>query len=164
MKVLQIDASINPGNSGGPLLNVKGEVIGVCSLKLIDDDIEGMGFAIPIEYAMSHVETLEKGNTIKWPVLGINMANTTDYSLLINNDIPLTDSNKIGVVVVEVQKDSAADLGGLQKGDIITKINKKDIKNIAYLRYELYQHQAKDTIEVTYEREGKSHKTKVKLQ
>ena len=59
MRVLQIDASINPGNSGGPLLNVNGEVIGICSMKLVNDDIEGMGFAIPIEYAMSHADTLE---------------------------------------------------------------------------------------------------------
>ena len=59
MRVLQLDASINPGNSGGPLLNANGEVIGICSLKLVDDQIEGMGFAIPIEYAMSHASALE---------------------------------------------------------------------------------------------------------
>ena len=59
MKVLQIDAAINPGNSGGPLLNVNGEVIGVNSMKLVQDEIEGMGFAIPIEIAMAHISDLE---------------------------------------------------------------------------------------------------------
>lgn len=60
MEVLQTDAAINPGNSGGPLVNINGEVIGVNSLKLVEDEIEGMGFAIPIEIAMSAAETLEK--------------------------------------------------------------------------------------------------------
>ena len=59
MKAIQIDASINPGNSGGPLLNINGEVIGIVSLKLVDDDVEGMGFAIPIEYAMNYIDQLE---------------------------------------------------------------------------------------------------------
>ena len=56
MNVLQVDAAINPGNSGGPLLNANGEVIGINSLKLVEDQIEGMGFAIPIEYAMKYVD------------------------------------------------------------------------------------------------------------
>ncbi len=61
MEVLQIDAAINPGNSGGPLVNINGEVIGVNSLKLVEDEIEGMGFAIPIELAMSTIDSLERG-------------------------------------------------------------------------------------------------------
>ena len=163
MRVLQVDASINPGNSGGPILNVNGEVIGICSLKLIDDNIEGMGFAIPIEYAMSHVDALEKGEKIDWPVLGIGMANTTDQTKLYKNDISVTNTQKKGVVVLSVEKNSAAEKAGLQKGDIIIKMNKKNIKNIAYLRYELYQYQAKDTVKITYIRDEKEYTTKVKL-
>lgn len=60
MEVLQTDAAINPGNSGGPLFNVNGEVIGIISMKLVQTEVEGMGFAIPIEYATSKLETLEK--------------------------------------------------------------------------------------------------------
>lgn len=60
MKVLQTDAAINPGNSGGPLLNINGEVIGINSLKLVENEIEGMGFAIPIEDAIYYAEILEK--------------------------------------------------------------------------------------------------------
>ena len=78
MKVLQTDASINPGNSGGPLMNANGEVIGVISMKLVKEEIEGMGFAIPIEYAISKIETLEKGEEIKWPQLGVQMVNVSD--------------------------------------------------------------------------------------
>ena len=57
--LIQTDATINPGNSGGPLLNINGEVIGIISLKLSDKDIEGIGFAIPIEYAMNYIKDLE---------------------------------------------------------------------------------------------------------
>ena len=163
MRVLQIDASINPGNSGGPLLNVNGEVIGICSLKLVDDDIEGMGFAIPIEYAMNHVNSLENGKKIKWPVLGINMVNVTDTSALIKNNISISSKIKEGVVVTEVKEGSNAASSSLQKGDIIIKVDNTKIKDIAYLRYELYQHQAGDKIEVTYIRNNKEKTTKITL-
>lgn len=163
MRVLQIDASINPGNSGGPLLNINGEVIGICSMKLVDSQIEGMGFAIPIEYAMSHVESLEKGEKIEWPVLGISMLNTTDTMNLYRNQIMLDKNVTEGVVIVDLEKDSAAQKSDLEKGDVIIKLNDAKVKDIAYLRYELYQYQAGDTIEITYIRNGKEHKTKVTL-
>ena len=163
MRVLQIDASINPGNSGGPLLNVNGEVIGVCSMKLVDDEIEGMGFAIPIEYAMSHVSTLERGKTIEWPMLGIEMANVTDTALLYRNRIILDNDITEGVVIINAVEGTGAADAGLKKGDIITKINGKKVKDYAYLRYELYQHQAGDTIEITYIRDKKENTVKVKL-
>lgn len=163
MRVLQIDASINPGNSGGPLLNVNGEVIGICSMKLVDDDIEGMGFAIPIEYAMSHINSLEKGKKIEWPLLGISMANVSDSQLLRRNGITIDESISKGVVVVNIMENTGAASSDLKIGDIITKINENEVKNYAYLRYELYQHQAGDTIEVTYIRNGKEATTKVKL-
>ena len=163
MRVLQIDASINPGNSGGPLLNVNGEVIGVCSMKLVDDKIEGMGFAIPIEYAMSHVEQLEKGEAIEWPFLGVGMANITDTMTLYKYNVRVPDSVKAGVVVVSVEKDSAAEKAGIQLGDVITKIAGKNTDDVAYLRYELYQHSAGDEVEVTVLRDGKEKTLKVTL-
>lgn len=163
MRVLQIDASINPGNSGGPLLNINGEVIGICSLKLVDDDIEGMGFAIPIEYAMSHVTTLEQGKAVQWPVLGIEMANVTDSITLYRNRIILDESIKKGVVVISAVDDSGAKAAGLKKGDVIIKFAGKQIHDYAYLRYELYQHQAGDVVEVVFIRDGKEKTTKVTL-
>lgn len=163
MRVLQIDASINPGNSGGPLLNVNGEVIGICSMKLVDDKIEGMGFAIPIEYAMSHADTLEKGENISWPVLGISMVNVTDISTLRYYGISIDKNIKEGTVVLDVSADSGADKAGIKKGDVITKINGQATKDSAYLRYELYQHQAGDTIEITFVRNNKEHTVNVKL-
>lgn len=163
MRVLQIDASINPGNSGGPLLNVNGEVIGICSLKLVDAEIEGMGFAIPIEYAMSHLTSLEKGEKIKWPLLGIGMCNLTDTTTLYRNGIILPTDITEGVAVVSISEKSAAESSGIKKGDIITKINGNKVRDSAYLRYELYQHQAGDTIEVTIIRDKKEKQISVKL-
>lgn len=163
MRVLQIDASINPGNSGGPLLNINGEVIGICSMKLVDSDIEGMGFAIPIEYAMNHVEQLEKGQAIEWPYLGIGMANITDTMTLYRNNIRVPDSITEGVVIVSVDKDNGAGKAGIEVGDVITKIAGKKTKDIAYLRYELYQHTAGDEVEISFIRDGKEKTVKVTL-
>ena len=163
MRVLQIDASINPGNSGGPLLNVNGEVIGICSMKLVDSDIEGMGFAIPIEYAMSHAESLENGKKIEWPVLGISMVNVTDTMNLYRNGLNIDKNIKSGIVIADVSNGSGAANAGLKKGDIITKIDDVTVKDHAYLRYELYQHQAGDKIKLTIIRDGKEKTVEVTL-
>ena len=163
MRVLQIDASINPGNSGGPLLNVNGEVIGICSMKLVNSDIEGMGFAIPIEYAMSHAESLENGKKIEWPVLGISMVNVTDTMNLYRNGLNIDKNIKSGIVIADVSSGSGAANAGLKKGDIITKIDDITVKDHAYLRYELYQHQAGDKIKLTIIRAGKEKTVEVTL-
>lgn len=163
MKVLQIDAAINPGNSGGPLLNVNGEVIGVNSMKLVQDEIEGMGFAIPIEIAMAHLGELEKGKKIEWPMLGISMVNLTDTSSLYRYNIKVDDNITEGVAVADISKGSGAASSDLKVGDIVTKLNGQKVKNSAYLRYELYKNKPGDSIELTYIRNGKEHTTKVKL-
>ena len=163
MRVLQFDASINPGNSGGPLLNANGEVIGICSLKLVDDEIEGMGFAIQIEYAMNHIESLEKGEEIEWPVLGVSMVNANDTTGLYRNGITIDRNITEGVVVVQAERGSGAAEAGLTTGDVITAIDGEEVADSAYLRYELYQHQAGDTIKITYIRDGKENTVDVTL-
>ena len=162
MSVLQIDAPLNPGNSGGPLLNTNGEVIGVCSMKLVDDNIEGMGFAIPIEVAMRYVDKLEQGVKIKWPLIGISMVEATDSNLQLYN-VKVPDNFSGGVIVTGVKKNTGAEKAGIEKNDIIIKVNDVVIKDIAYFRYELYKYQAGDTIKVTYLRDGKEKTAKVVL-
>ena len=163
MKVIQTNAAVNPGNSGGPLLNSKGEVIGVISLKLVQNEVENMGFAIPIEYAMSHIESLENGEDIVRPMLGISMVNTTDTYTLYRNGIMLDDDVDNGVVVVDISENSGASKSDLKKGDVIIKMNDEEIENMAYLRYELYKYNVGDTITITYLRDGKEKTTKIKL-
>ena len=163
MKVLQTDAAINPGNSGGPLMNANGEVIGVISMKLVQTEVEGMGFAIPIESINSKIETLEKGEKIEWPLLGVSMINVSDAknSYRYNFDIPKDIDS--GVVVAGIESGSGAASSDLKEGDIITKIDGVEVEDSAYLRYELYKHSVGDTIEITYIRDGKEHTTKVVL-
>ena len=172
MKVLQTDAALNPGNSGGPLCNVNGEVIGVNSLKLTEEktsattsyNVEGMGFAIPIEDALYYAETIEKGETVKRPYIGISMLDITDSYYLWQSGITLPKNIDSGVAVLEVVSSSPAEKAGLQKGDIIIKIDDEEITSVAKLRYELYKHNPGEKIEITYNRDGKEQKCSITLE
>lgn len=163
VKVLQTDAAISPGNSGGPLVNLAGDVIGINSLKLVDEQVEGMGFAIPIEDAMNYVDVLEQGKTIERPIVGVQILDLTNKYALYRYGINVDSSIKAGVILVKVNSGYPASDGGLKDGDIITKIDGNDIKTVSEFKYELYKHNIGDTIEVTYYRNGKENKTKLKL-
>lgn len=161
-KVIQTDAAINPGNSGGPLVNLAGEVIGITSMKLATEEIEGMGFAIPINDVKNYVTYLEKGEEIKRPSIGISVINTSDrYSLYMNNIS--VNSSYTGVVVAKIENGGSADKAGIKRGDIITKFDDNKITNIGTLRYYLYQYKTGDTIKVTYVRDGKEKTLDMKL-
>lgn len=163
MQVLQMDAPINKGNSGGPLFNVNGDVIGISSLKLTDEEIEGMAFAIPIEYAKNHLEELEKGKQMKWPELGISMTNVSNSGTIMTNEITIPDNVKDGVVILNIKEGSCAEKAKLEKGDIIISMDNNPTKNIAYLKYELFQHKIGDKVEIKYIRNGKEKTTTVEL-
>jgi serine protease Do len=163
MEVLQTDAAINPGNSGGPLVNINGEVIGINSMKFVKQEIEGMGFAIPIEYAMMYIDKLEKGQKIERPYLGIQLIDVEDTYGLYSAGIMIDQNITSGVVVGGLETGSPAAKSGLKKGDIILKVNDDDIKNRAYLRYSLYKHKVGDTIKITYYRDKKVNTVNIKL-
>ncbi len=170
MDVLQTDAAINPGNSGGPLLNINGEVIGITSMKLVEDEIEGMGFALPIEEAMSFVDKLETGSKIVRPLIGIQAIdaakaiyyNSGDFRDWITGDINENSEAK-GVYITKVEDNSPASKAKLQAGDVITKIDNIEIEDMAQFRYNLYKHSVGDTISITYKRNDKSSTVKLKL-
>lgn len=163
IKVLQTDTTINSGNSGGPLANANGEVIGITNMKLVSSDIEGMGFAIPIDDAISFAETIINGESIKRPKLGISMVNLTDTWTLYQNRLAVNTELTNGVVIADVQKSSPAANAGLKKGDIITALGDDKVKNLAQLRYYLFKHKVGDTVSITYERDGKIEVAKVVL-
>ncbi|MBE6153669.1 MAG: PDZ domain-containing protein [Firmicutes bacterium] len=163
MNVMQTDAAINPGNSGGPLANINGEVIGINSLKLVQQEIEGIGFAIPIDEAMVFVERLEKGEKIVRPMLGVTLLNMNESYELYLSGIVINNDSPTGVVIGSISNDSPAQSANLQKGDIITKINGQSVDSRAKLRYELYKHTVGDKIDVTYYRNGKEHKVTLTL-
>ena len=163
VKVLQTDAAISPGNSGGPLVNLAGDVIGITSLKLVDEQVEGMGFAIPIEDAMNYVDTLAQGKTIERPLVGVQILDLTNKYTLYRYGINVDSSIKSGVILIKVNSGYPASDAGLKDGDIVTKIDGEDVTTVSEFKYQLYQHKIGDTIEVTYYRDGKENKTKLKL-
>ena len=164
MNVIQTDAAINPGNSGGPLCNGSGEIIGITNMKLVDDSVEGMGFAIPIEDALYYAKILETEGKVTRPYIGISMLDiTTNSYYLWKENINIPEGVTEGVVVYTTEENSPASKAGLKKGDIITKIEKEEITSLAEFRYVLYKHEAGKEIEITIIREGKEQKVKIKL-
>lgn len=164
MKVLQTDAAINPGNSGGPICNINGEVVGITNMKLVDNSVEGMGFAIPIEDAIEYAKTIEETGKVARPYIGISMLDLTNSYYLWQAGILLPENVKEGVAVYTVEQNSPASISGLKKGDIITKIDNNKINSIAKFRYELYKHKPNDTIKITYIRNNKEETVSVTLQ
>ena len=163
MEVLQIDAAINPGNSGGPLLNINGEVIGVTSMKLVEDEIEGMGFAIPIELVTAILSDLEQGKTIERPLFGAQLFDADKAYYLHNYNINIDKEITEGTIIVKLENNSPAYNSELQAGDVITKIYDKKVENTAHFRYLLYKHHIGDRIKVTYNRDGKEKETEILL-
>ena len=156
MNVLQTDAAMNPGNSGGPLCDINGKVIGINSLKLVKDEVEGMAFAISIESVKDHLSTFEEGKSINRPYLGVaifNLENKETLEYYGFADKIDTDLDE-GVVVQSVEKDGSAS-GKLEAGDIVVKVNGEDVSNVAYFRYELFKNEVGDKVTITVERDGK---------
>lgn len=163
VKVLQTDAAISPGNSGGPLVNLAGDVIGITSLKLVDNKVEGMGFAIPIEDAMNYVDYLEQGKEIQRPVMGVQILDLTNRYVLYRYNVNIPKNVDSGIYLVEVNSGYPASDAGLKSGDIITAINGEKVTTTAEFKYELYKYSVGDMVEVTYYRNGKENVTNVKL-
>lgn len=147
MTLIQTDAAINPGNSGGALVNANGQVIGINSAKFASEDIEGMGFAIPISDAIPIINELMTAKTVpvsKQAYLGITGNDvTSEYSQYY--DMPE------GIYITNVTKGSPADKAGLKEGYIITEVNGKTIKDTGDLQEQLAKTEAgsKGTITVS---------------
>ena len=163
IEVLQTDAAINPGNSGGPLVNINGEVIGVTSMKLVQNEIEGMGFAIPIEIVNSLLERLETGQKIERPLIGIEMTDVDNTYYLYRKGIKIPEEIQTGVVIIKVNENYPAQQAGLEKGDIIISINDTEIEDSAHFKYLLYKYKVGDTIKIQYIRNNKINETNIKL-
>lgn len=133
LNLIQHTASINPGNSGGPLLNMYGQVIGINTIKIVDD-YENIGFAIQIESVLPIVEQLMNNGKVDRPQIGIS---------------GYTESTIGGIVVAEITPDGAASKSDLKVGDIITKIDGIRVKTIEELITRLGSYKAGDTVELS---------------
>ena len=148
---IQTDAAINPGNSGGALLNANGEVIGINSAKINSSAVEGMGFAIPISDAsdviqnLMNKETRSKVSDEERGYLGIKGYDVSEEGAQMYN-MPT------GVYVAQVMEGAAAEQAGIQKGDIITKFDGKDVTSMEKLSYNMQYYAAGTTVDVVIER------------
>jgi len=144
-KLIQTDAAINPGNSGGALLNVRGEVIGINSVKYASEEVEGIGYAIPISEAIPIINELmnrEELSEKEAGFLGIQgQTVTSSYSLRFG--IP------VGVYINAVEEGSPADAAGLKTGDIIVKVNGRSVSTTEDLQTILDYTRAGTTVTVT---------------
>ena len=132
---LQTDAAINPGNSGGPLLNERGEVIGINTA--IRADATGIGFAIPIDKARAITDTLATGQKIPHPYVGIQMVTLTPELAQQNNqdpNSPFVIPEVDGVLVVRVLPNTPAEKAGIRRGDVITSIDGQKITDASQLQ------------------------------
>lgn len=161
MNLIQTDAAINSGNSGGPLINKYGQVIGINSSKLSSTygsaSIEGIGFAIPSNETAAIVKDLmEFGYVTGKPQLGISCQNVTETVSQMYN-MP------IGVYIVEVTPDGAADKANLKSGDILIKADGETITNTEELNAKKNLHKAGEEMELTFVRNGEEHTATITL-
>ena len=166
INVIQTDAAINPGNSGGPLLNTDGKIVGINSMKISEDDVEGIGFAIPSNDVKPIAEELLSKGQIERPYIGVSMLDLEQVPQNYQEGtLGLFGSqlNK-GVYIREVASGSPAEKAGLKAEDIIIGLKGKEIDTGSELRNILYK-DAKigETVEVKILRNGKEMTKKIKL-
>lgn len=148
--LMQTDAAINPGNSGGALFNMKGEVIGINSAKYASDQVEGMGFAIPMAKAQGIIENLMNQETRDKLTSDYGFLNITGQD--VSSDVAEMYGIPEGVYVSGTTDGGAAANAGIQKGDIITKLGNTTITSISQLKEELQYYKAGETVEITLQR------------
>lgn len=164
MKVIQTDAAINPGNSGGPLVNARGQVIGINSLKIAKAGVEGLGFAIPSTEVKRISEELIEHGKVRRPYIGIepvDLAQVPSYEW--KNTLALPDDVRTGVIVREAVKEGPAAQAGLAMYDVIVRMDNQAIENSAQLRKYLFEKHPGDTVEIGYYRDGKLKKAVLTL-
>ena len=141
---IQTDAAINPGNSGGPLINSKGEVIGINTAKKVGEDIEGIGFAIHINEVKTRLGSLSK------PILKLGITART-----VTPELAKENKLEEGVYVVGVQEFSPAEKAGLKIGDLIVEFGGKRVKTLEELNQVKSQYNDGDSVPVEIIRDGK---------
>jgi len=149
---IQTDAAINQGNSGGPLVDARGEVVGINTFLISPSGaFSGMGFAIPTQIVRPTVETLIRDGKVTHGYMGIGISDVTPENAKFFN---LTDAN--GAVVSQVEPDSPAAKAGLKTGDVITELDGKKIADASELQMEVGQKKPGTAIKLGLLRDGKS--------
>lgn len=164
MSAFQIDAPVNPGNSGGAVIDRNSKLVGIASLKIDMDNVEGIAFAIPVNDAEDIAKQLEDKGEVKYPNTGVKIANISDVDEATKQSINLPEDVKKGVLVGDVKKDSLGEKSGLQKNDVIVELDGKALEDNLRYRQIIFNH--KDdlkTLPAKIYRDGKEKDIKIKL-
>ncbi|RDW15214.1 serine protease [Oceanobacillus arenosus] len=164
-EVIQTDAAINPGNSGGALINIYGQLIGINSMKINQEAVEGIGFSIPIDSALPIIEELEATGEVIRPYIGVEIYSLDEVPQAEwKNTLHLPQEVKGGVYVWSVEPLSPADKAGLQRLDVITELDGDPVLDMIDLRKVLYQgKKIGEEVTVAYYRNGERLETTLTL-
>ena len=144
VKYIQTDAAINPGNSGGPVVNIYGQVIGIATSKIVSEQYEGMGFAIPVDTAKTSIDSLIKYGYVKGRVkLGITGRSISKY------DASQTNMPQ-GIYVESVERGGPCDESGIKTGCVITEVNGVEVDTFSDVYKILEEFKPGDKIEISY--------------
>lgn len=150
VKVIQTDAAINPGNSGGALINTDGQLIGINSMKISANQVEGIGFAIPSNDTKTIIEQLVKNGKVERPYMGLGLIGVQDVPESYLKELKITHDE--GVIVARTDEVSSKTFS---KGDVITEIEGHKVKSDSDVRNYIYaHHKVGDSVKFTVYRDG----------
>jgi serine protease Do len=164
-EVLQTDAAINPGNSGGALINISGQLIGINSMKIAQSAVEGIGLAIPINYAAPIIDDLEQFGEVRRPYMGVELQSVNEIPSYYQQEaLKLPKDITYGVAIKQVSPNSPASQAGLQELDVIVEMDGEQITDVIDLRKHLYnKKKIGDQMQIKFYRDGKLTETTLKL-
>jgi serine protease Do len=164
-EVLQTDAAINPGNSGGALINIAGQVIGINSMKISQEAVEGIGLSIPINSAKPIINDLEKFGSVKRPYMGVDLKSVSEIPAYYQEEaLKLPRDVNYGVALRQVVPNSPASLAGLKELDVIVEMDGQKINDVIDLRKHLYQKKKiGEKMKIKYYRDGQLKETTLTL-
>ena len=140
MKAFQVDAPVNPGNSGGAVVDKDGRLIGIISLKIDMENVEGMAFAIPINDVRKIAQQLEDNGKVQYPNTGIKIKNVADISSEEREEANLPSSVNNGVLVNDIKENSLGEKSGLKKDDVIVELDGKTVEDNLRYRQIIFSH------------------------
>lgn len=154
--LIQTDATINPGNSGGPLINLKGEVIGINTIKI--QEAEGIGFAVPINIIKPIITSFANTGSFEEAYLGIFA-----YDKGITSYLESKKDFDTGIYVAQISADGPSSLSAIKVGDIITKIDEISINKMSELRNYIYTKKPGEEVTLSFLRNKREYSVKIKL-
>ena len=159
MTLMQTDAAVNPGNSGGGLFDANGDLVGIINAKSSGDNVEGLGFAIPISSATDIIdELIANGEVTSRPTLGVSLYDVTDRNTAAQLGVDST-----GVYIVQIVQGGSADRAGLQTGDRIISVDGTEVNSTEEVRAALNEHSTGEQMNMEIERDGNTIEVMVSL-